>query len=123
MKCEKCQSDMWDNRKNKKNPKGPDFKCKDKECGFAVWLKADEKAKLEAEEKAQAETGVQTGNDTRLKTEQEKKDSMILSYAKDLTIACIEKGWYTDSTSAAVGFVGWVKLLKQDGKLQEEPVN
>jgi hypothetical protein len=36
--CEKCGSEMWDNRKDKKNPKGPDFKCKDKNCAHAVWL-------------------------------------------------------------------------------------
>jgi len=29
---------MWDNRGNKKNPKGPDYKCKNRECGHAIWL-------------------------------------------------------------------------------------
>lgn len=28
---------MWDNRDSKRNPKQPDYKCKDKECGKAVW--------------------------------------------------------------------------------------
>ena len=28
---------MWDNRADKKNPKSPDFKCKDKDCGHAIW--------------------------------------------------------------------------------------
>jgi hypothetical protein len=37
--CPKCnKSPMWDNRKDKKNPKGPDFKCKDKDCGHPIWL-------------------------------------------------------------------------------------
>lgn len=32
---------MWDNTAPgaKKNPKGPDYKCKDKNCNKAVWLK------------------------------------------------------------------------------------
>ncbi len=28
---------MWDNRNNKRNPKAPDFKCKDTNCGGAIW--------------------------------------------------------------------------------------
>ena len=40
--CQKCGGELWDNRKNKKNPKGPDFKCKDKDCGDAYWLKTDD---------------------------------------------------------------------------------
>ena len=36
--CPKCGGEMWNNIGNKKNPKGPDFKCKDKDCGEAVWL-------------------------------------------------------------------------------------
>lgn len=35
--CPKCSGDMWDNRKDKINPKAPDFKCKNKECGGAIW--------------------------------------------------------------------------------------
>ena len=42
-KCEKCGSDMWDNRGNKFTDKTPDFKCKDKECNTAVWLDSKEK--------------------------------------------------------------------------------
>lgn len=38
MQCPQCSSEMWDNRENKKNPKGPDYKCKDKTCGHAIWL-------------------------------------------------------------------------------------
>lgn len=29
---------MWDNREDKPSPKHPDYKCKDKDCGHAVWL-------------------------------------------------------------------------------------
>lgn len=29
---------MWDNRESKRNPKQPDYKCKDQDCGKAVWL-------------------------------------------------------------------------------------
>lgn len=37
MECEKCGSDMWDNRRDKRNPRSPDYKCKDKGCGHGVW--------------------------------------------------------------------------------------
>lgn len=41
MQCPNCSSEMWDNRQAKingeANPKAPDFKCKSKECGHAVW--------------------------------------------------------------------------------------
>lgn len=29
---------MWDNTLNKRNPKSPDYKCKDRSCGKAVWV-------------------------------------------------------------------------------------
>lgn len=38
--CPACGGDMWDNRLTKTNPKQPDFKCKDAECGKAVWLQS-----------------------------------------------------------------------------------
>lgn len=38
-KCQKCGGPVWDNRVNKKNPKGPDWKCRDKSCDEAFWLK------------------------------------------------------------------------------------
>jgi len=45
--CEKCGSEMWDNRPSKESgkysPKSPDFKCKNKECNHAVWSGKDEK--------------------------------------------------------------------------------
>ena len=37
MECPVCNGEMWDNRNRKKNPKSPDFKCKNKECGKAIW--------------------------------------------------------------------------------------
>ena len=40
-KCPKCGSDCWDNRSpgSKKSSQSPDFKCKNKECGRAAWVK------------------------------------------------------------------------------------
>lgn len=39
--CPKCEGAMWDNRESKRNPKAPDYKCKDKSCDGAVWLKSN----------------------------------------------------------------------------------
>lgn len=39
MTCPKCNGPMWDNRNDKRNPKAPDFKCKNRECGNAIWEK------------------------------------------------------------------------------------
>lgn len=36
-KCPECSGPMWDNRETKTG-KQPDYKCKDKSCGKAVWL-------------------------------------------------------------------------------------
>lgn len=36
-RCPTCGGECWDNRFNKKNPKAPDWKCKDRECGGAIW--------------------------------------------------------------------------------------
>lgn len=79
MLCEKCNSDMWDNRENKKNPKGPDFKCKNVACGNAVWL--DKKA-LKNSTPATTSTPPQNGNIEELRLR-----SMVMSYAKDLVAA------------------------------------
>lgn len=39
MQCPKCGgTEFWDNRLTKKNPRGPDYRCKQRECGGAVWL-------------------------------------------------------------------------------------
>ena len=35
--CEACGGPMWDNRKTKTG-RQPDFKCRDRQCGKAVWL-------------------------------------------------------------------------------------
>lgn len=42
--CPDCSGAMWDNILTKKNPKQPDYVCKNKECGKAVWLSNTEKA-------------------------------------------------------------------------------
>ena len=39
--CGFCGGDVWDNRENKRSDKAPDFKCKDKDCGGAAWIKKD----------------------------------------------------------------------------------
>ena len=36
--CPKCGKEMWDNRVDKRNARAPDFKCKDKACGEAIWI-------------------------------------------------------------------------------------
>lgn len=38
VKCGVCGGETWDNTENKKNPRAPDYKCKDKQCGGAMWL-------------------------------------------------------------------------------------
>lgn len=39
--CADCGgNEFWDNRENKRNPKGPDYKCRDKACNKAGWLKS-----------------------------------------------------------------------------------
>ena len=36
--CPQCGGEMYDNRGDKKHARSPDFKCKDPECGKAIWL-------------------------------------------------------------------------------------
>ncbi len=38
MNCPDCGGAMWDNTATKKTPKSPDYKCKNQQCGKAVWL-------------------------------------------------------------------------------------
>jgi hypothetical protein len=38
MECPDCGGPCYDNRQNKRNPNSPDFRCKDRDCGFAKWL-------------------------------------------------------------------------------------
>lgn len=40
--CPKCNGAMWDNRVSKRNPKAPDYKCKERSCDGAIWLKDEE---------------------------------------------------------------------------------
>ena len=35
--CPKCGGPVWDNRTTKRNPKAPDFRCRDRSCGGAIW--------------------------------------------------------------------------------------
>jgi len=37
MLCPNCGSEMWDNRTTKTNPKAPDYKCRNTDCGKAIW--------------------------------------------------------------------------------------
>ena len=61
MLCPICQSDMWDNRATKRNPKQPDYKCKNKGCGKAVWLTpAEEKSPVRAEQYQEVPTTTKT---------------------------------------------------------------
>ena len=39
MQCPDCGGGMWDNRETKKKPTQPDYKCKNKACDKAIWLK------------------------------------------------------------------------------------
>ena len=96
--CPNCNGPMWDNRVNKKNPKGPDFKCKDKACivpgskyvsGF--YLDSDYVSGIPPEEVPVREQHVKaTTNGT--------PDSMLMSYAKDITVAVINNA--TDNGNA-----------------------
>lgn len=37
MDCPKCGNEMWNNIGNKRNPRSPDWKCKNRQCGHAIW--------------------------------------------------------------------------------------
>ena len=38
--CQFCKGQTWDNTiKPKKNPKGPDYRCRDTNCGAAAWIR------------------------------------------------------------------------------------
>lgn len=53
--CPKCKGPMWDNREGKTNPKQPDFKCKDKACGGAIWPQSDQ-PQAQPEQQAKGDT-------------------------------------------------------------------
>ena len=38
VRCMHCQGETWDNTMNKRTPRSPDYKCRDKTCGWACWL-------------------------------------------------------------------------------------
>ena len=99
MKCEVCGGECWDNRLNKKNPKGPDFKCKNKACEWAKWLKPDEKAKLEAEEKANPEP---------VKTPQSRgPKEMLCSFVKDLVLKDKDQGRCQDTLTTCAAIMAY----------------
>jgi len=35
--CPKCGGPTWDNTRTKTNPSAPDYRCRDKACGGAIW--------------------------------------------------------------------------------------
>ena len=84
MECPKCGSDMFDNTAPgaKKNPKGPDYKCKNKDCNHAIWLKSwsenMDNGNLQKFIK-KPEAPVPNGNG-------KSTDMMRLSYRKDLML-------------------------------------
>ena len=80
MLCPKCQSECWDNRQKKTNPKAPDFKCKNQDCGYAIWPPKLKEEKTIAQSMAK---DAPKNNNASL-------NAMVLSYAKDLTIAEIQ---------------------------------
>ena len=75
--CPICKGPMWDNRAKKQSPNSPDFKCKDKTCGKAVWEKT---------EKLQAQTGNGTTGSTPFDEagEIKKQRAVMRAYFKDL---------------------------------------
>ena len=102
MNCPVCGGDMWDNAKGKfpKKPGAPDFKCKDKECKFAlnretgqyepseyttgVWMPKDKKVPVKA---------VSAPNKPIIAPVIDHcKKEMLISYAKDIVVAEIAKG-------------------------------
>lgn len=87
MICEKCGSEMWDNTAPgaKKNPKGPDYKCKNQDCGHAVWVHKEKPAPKTPPGLQQPETNSKTLEEVKIK-------AMVLAYAKDLEVAKISAG-------------------------------
>lgn len=83
--CPVCSGPMWDNRKDKasgrSSPKSPDFKCKDKDCGKAVW--EDSKSdKTDSEAKPAAAKDAAKPADEN--AEKRKKRALINGQFKDL---------------------------------------
>lgn len=104
MDCPVCQGPMWDNN-NSKFPKkegAPNYKCKDKECKYAlnretgeyepseyvtgVWLP---KVKKVAEKGTVA---LNKGTSQSISKPNDSYKTMLMSYAKDIVVAEISKG-------------------------------
>jgi hypothetical protein len=104
MDCPVCGGGMYDQSKSKftQKPGSPDFKCKDKACKYAlnretgeyeeseyttgVWLP---KAKVVVKTPVKA---VSAPNKPTVAHTNDSYKTMVLSYAKDLTVALIAKG-------------------------------
>ena len=84
--CPVCGGPMWDNRKDKasgrSSPKSPDFKCKDKACGKAVWEDSNTDSKPKAETKPAAPKSTEKPVDESV--EKRKKRAVINGQFKDL---------------------------------------
>jgi len=83
MQCPICAGPMWDNTVDKKNPKGPDYKCKNKECGHAVWLD-NKKPTIFKPPKPEP---IASNNSQPVGSR-----AMVMAYAKDLIVAQITAG-------------------------------
>lgn len=96
MKCV-CGSDMWDNRATKKGNQ-PDYKCKDKTCGKAVWVESFKDKHTPEELKApktEPKAEVKPNGNSNI-------DAMLLSYAKDIVLALIEKDILVDDITGKI---------------------
>ena len=85
MQCPKCNGEMWDNRAKKQSGEfkesSPDYVCRDKACHEGIWLK-DLKEKPEVIKELPKSNG--NGDN--------KADTMLFSYAKDIVVAEIAQG-------------------------------
>ena len=81
MQCPKCGSDCWNNTTTKRSPKQPDYKCKDKNCDGAVWLKKNSAAP--------AGTGKPTGSYQKKDYGDNVPKSMYGAWAMNLVIAML----------------------------------
>ena len=114
MRCPKCNSEMWDNRNNKRSPNYPDFRCK--KCGYAIWLDKKETSTNETKD----------SSSTIQKTEkQDINSSFYGAWAKDLTLAYIEKKEIKDVEELLNIYSQILKGLKDilEGKREEKRVN
>jgi len=50
-KCPYCGSALWDNRYTKKKNTWPDYRCRNKDCGAAMWLKGGKESWAPPQEK------------------------------------------------------------------------